>query len=156
MAFQRITGATPSTPLVTASGTIADINDDNPVTTCEVEGILDTHFWFVMDLGSSKPVDEVRLIQWYETGAADSGFSIAYSDSTLGSGNHGTDYGATFSATQSPTKQDTTRTPGRVTARYWGLLRVGNFDPNNVGVADFNLYQDVGGGGSRNLLGVGI
>lgn len=140
MAYFRYTTATPSSPLSTASGTAANINDNNTGTTHEVIGINPTYFWFIMDLGTSQPVNKAELMQWYETGSGDTGFQIRYSDSALNSGNTGTQYGSDMTATASPTKQDNSQTPGEITARYWGLYRTGNFVGQNVGVADFNLY----------------
>lgn len=142
-------GITPSTPLSVGSGAIANINDNNTSTKVEVIAVNPgtTYFWVLLDLGSAKTVTKVELLQWYEVATvAASGFSIQYSNFPLTSSNQGTAYGATFSASASP--QDTSRT-GSATARYWGLLRQGNFAtdgpggiPANVGVADFNVYTD--------------
>lgn len=131
---------TPSTPLSIVSGVVGDLTDNKSSTVLEVDGTSSVTFWFLLDLGSSKPVDKVELTSWYETNAADTGFSIAYSDSPLDSGNTGTNYGAQFSATQYPTTATTTKTEGRIRARYWGLLRSGNFSSNNVGAGDFKLF----------------
>lgn len=128
---------TPATPLSVTSGAIGNISDNNSSTVCVVQGETSTVFFFTVDLGSSKKVRQVKLIQWYQTGGTDTGFEIMYSDSALNSGNQGTAYGSSFSSTGAA--QDTTQT-GNITARYWGLRRVGNFLPNTIGMGDFNLY----------------
>lgn len=133
----RVTTCTPSTPLVVFSGSIGNINDNNPLTVCEVIGVVSTDFWFVLDIGQVREIIKVELKQWYETITGDSGYTFQYSNSMLNTGNVGTAYGASFSASTSP--QDTSQT-GDISARYFGLLRAGNFLGNDVGVGDFNLY----------------
>ncbi len=136
--MQRITGATPSTPLAISSGVIGNINDNNPATVCEFTGDATTDFWCLLDLGSAQRVVTCEVKQWYEAGGApDVGFGFYYSASPLNAGNLGTLFGSTFGASNSPI--DTTQT-GDQTARYWGFRRSGNWTGYHIGVGDFNLY----------------
>lgn len=134
-----LSSATPSTPLSVDSGSIGNISDNNVSTSCGVQGILDNYFFFTLDLLVAKRIRKIRLLQWIETGGnADVNFHFAYSDSPLNSGNLGTNYGDAFSASNSETI-DTTQT-GDATARYWGLIHTGNFQPNVITVAEFQVF----------------
>ena len=126
-------------------GTLANVNDNNPATTCQVSGENPQYFFFVMDLGSNLSVGSVQLANLFESGGPDADMQVRYSNSPLNSGNVGTSFASVGTISTTPV---TVTINGFGTARYWGLTQSAggsNWSTQTLTLGDFNLYTPEGG-----------
>lgn len=146
-----LSAATGEAPVVISSGVITNLIDKDITTNIEFStgGSSTPIFaWFTVDMGYTARVTKVILREWYETGVGfpDTGFEVRYSDNPINSGNVGTTFGTSMTAVFFPSTQNSEQI-GDVSARYWALTRSGNFQFNNLGLKEFEMYAPDQGGG---------